>query len=167
MSCSCYFFLPRKTQADQKSGEVWGKGDKSVMWSVCMSELLFHFKIALLTNTEAWFEHVWKINQWHLQQSLAVKSTIWQAALNMAGSKEFHSDLNCLNAPHLYIYIVKHNFKNITNRELFISSLIIISNHNVVYHNYFCKKYTYRCVANICHKLKSSLITEILKIFNL
>lgn len=143
------FFSPEKHRLTSKVEKCEGRETKSVMWSVCMSELLFHFKSALLTNTEAWFEHVWKINLWHLQQSLAVKSTIWQAALNMAGSKGFHSDLNCPNAPHLYIYIVTHNFKNITNRELFIFSLIIISNHNVLYHDYFCKKYAYRCVANI------------------
>lgn len=48
-----FFFFLRKTQADHKEEKCEERETNSVMWSVCMSVLVFHLgHFLLLTNTD-------------------------------------------------------------------------------------------------------------------
>lgn len=70
MSCSCFFFSSEKHRLTIKEGKCEDRETHSVMWSVCMSGLLF-FPFGPFSQTTKFF---FKIKLWHLQPSSAEQS---------------------------------------------------------------------------------------------
>lgn len=125
-----FFFSSEKHRLTRKEEKCEGRETTSVMWSVCMSELLFHFKkknrssnkhrslvCACMENkcVTPSAEFISEVDHVADRPGFTATRTVWR-----------HQTL-------------KYNSNNVTERELLISSLTNMPNHNVPYHGYFRK----------------------------